>query len=107
MPRRSLFYTVILAATLAPGLVALDAQQPATNPPAANRTTSTRISGISIPDVAGVPFSATVVIESDWDLPDGSVLTRRTINLIDCHVTPCSCPRPTRPGPMNFSRILF
>ena len=40
------------------------------------------VHGISIPSVAGEPFSATVVIESELDSPDGFVELRRTIGII-------------------------
>jgi hypothetical protein len=77
MPQRSL----VLASLLAASLVAVHAQK-TKNPPPANITIISNASGIGIPDVAGLPFSATAVIENERTLRDGSVLTRRTINLI-------------------------
>jgi hypothetical protein len=82
MPRRSLLYAILLAASLIASPAALDAQQPATSPPPVNHTPSTHVNGIGIPEVAGLPFSATVVIENERLMRDGSALTRRTINLI-------------------------
>ena len=38
--------------------------------------------GVTIPDVPGLPFSATVVIEFEQQWPDGGSETFRTINLI-------------------------
>ena len=78
MPRHSLVFAAILAASL----VALHAQRTTTNLPPANITIISNGSGIGIPDVAGLPFSATMVIVNERAMPDGSVLTRRTINLI-------------------------
>jgi hypothetical protein len=42
----------------------------------------TSVNGISIPDVPGKPFSATLVLEFEGIWPDGSSEIRRTINLI-------------------------
>src|ERR1039458_7795295 len=78
MQRHSLVFAAILAASL----VALHAQRTTTNLPPANITIISNGSGIGIPDVAGLPFSATMVIVNERAMPDGSVLTRRTINLI-------------------------
>jgi hypothetical protein len=65
-------FKAILAATLyAALLLPIAAQQPAP-----------LVSGITIPDVAGVPFSATAVLEVERYWPDGSTQARRTINLI-------------------------
>jgi hypothetical protein len=49
---------------------------------AAPRGRGPAVSGVSIPDVAGKPFSATVVLEFERIWPDGSSEIRRTINLI-------------------------
>src|ERR1035438_3607514 len=78
MPQRSLVFAAILAASL----LALHAQKTTANLPPANITIISNACGIGIPDVAGLPFSATVVIENERTLRDGSVLTQRTINLI-------------------------
>ena len=40
------------------------------------------VNGISIPDIPGAPFSATLVLEIERIWPDGSSEIRRTINLI-------------------------
>jgi hypothetical protein len=77
MPQRSL----VLASLLAASLVAVHAQK-TKNPPPANITITSNYGGIGIPDVPGLPFSATVVVEIQPTLPDGSLFARRTINLI-------------------------
>ncbi len=78
MPQR----LIVLAAILAAGPVALHPQKANTNLPPANITIISNGSGIGIPDVAGLPFSATMVIVNERTMADGSVVTRRTINLI-------------------------
>jgi len=72
----------ILVFSFAIAVVGLRAQQPAPTPPPAGRTVPSRVTGISISSVAGIPFSATVVIETQRTMHDGSVQIRRTINLI-------------------------
>jgi len=73
MPRKALRFASLFAGSL----LVLPAQQ--TSPPA-ERPPS--VHGISIPSVPGLPFSATVVIESEREWPDGSAQVRRTINII-------------------------
>jgi hypothetical protein len=68
-----------LVALFAAGVLALPAQQTAQVSPQ-DRTAN--VSGITVSDIPGTPFSATVVIESERDWPDGSTQIRRTINLI-------------------------
>ena len=75
MQRTSLLYNALFSVILIAGPVCLDAQQTSTSRPAS-------VNGIGIPPVAGVPFTATVVIERDRFMDDGSVITRRTINII-------------------------
>jgi hypothetical protein len=76
MPRR----TSRVAAFFAVILLALPISQAAqeTAPPGR----STTVGGITIPDVPGKPFSATLVLEFERIWPDGSSEIRRTINLI-------------------------
>ena len=76
MPRKILQF----AALLATSLLALHAQQPSNGTPPEGRASA--VSGITIPSIAGAPFSATVVIEFQRDWPDGSTQVRRTITLI-------------------------
>jgi hypothetical protein len=76
MPRR----TLILAALCAACLLAFPAPHAAQDTSRPGRPA--QINGISIPDVPGSPFSATVVVESEQIWPDGSSEIRRTINLI-------------------------
>jgi hypothetical protein len=67
------------AALFAVSLLALPAQQPSQGIPQGQADT---VNGITIPDIPGTPFSATVVIEFQRYSPDGSTQVRRTINLI-------------------------
>jgi hypothetical protein len=73
---------LITAALLAAGIVAAPAQQAANGAPALYRNTYTHLGGVFVTPVAGVPFSATVTIENQKPLPDGSMETLHTINLI-------------------------
>jgi hypothetical protein len=72
----------LLAASLMATPAILGAQQPAVNPSPDYSKPSLRVTGIGIPAVAGLPFSATVVIENARLMLDGSFFTRRTINVI-------------------------
>jgi hypothetical protein len=76
MPRR----ICRLAAFFAVILLALPISQAAQETAPPGRTTTA--GGISIPDVPGKPFSATLVLEFERIWPDGSSEIRRTINLI-------------------------
>jgi hypothetical protein len=76
MPRKPLQFAILLAASL----LALHAQRASNSIPPQGRVAV--INGITISSIAGAPFSATVVIESQRDWPDGSTQVRRTINLI-------------------------
>ena len=75
MLRTSLQIAFALTAALLP----LHADQ-TDSTPVPSRTTL--VEGITIAPVPNAPFSATVVIELQRQLGDGSVLVRRTINLI-------------------------
>ena len=75
MPRR----TLILAALCTACLLAIPATHAAQDMTRPERPSL--INGISIPDIPGSPFSATVVLESEQIWPDGSSEIRRTINL--------------------------
>jgi hypothetical protein len=76
MLRKVLFLVFLLLACY----LALSAQ------PAAQGTApevgTTNVSGITVPDIPGAPFSATAVIQVERYWPDGSTQIRRTINLI-------------------------
>jgi hypothetical protein len=72
--------TLSLAALFAAGLLTLPARLTAQSIPLQAR--SANVNGITVPDIPGVPFSATAVIEVQRYWPDGSTQTRRTINLI-------------------------
>lgn len=76
MPREALQFAVLFAASL----LALPAQQGFQSGPPQERLPAVR--GIFIPPVPGLPFSATLVIEWERELPDGSTQVLRTINLI-------------------------
>jgi len=82
MQRTPLVYATLLAAGLMAGSAALDAQQPAAGPSPDYRKPIFRVDGIGVSSVAGLPFSATVVVGSDRIMSDGSVLTLRTVILI-------------------------
>jgi len=76
MPRR----IFRLAAFFAVILLAIPVSQAAQDAAPAGRANND--SGISLTDVPGKPFSATVVLEFERIWPDGSSEIRRTINLI-------------------------
>src|SRR5580698_6392381 len=75
MPRR-----ILLSILLISGLTAAQCQKLSERPPSEDRAPTIR--GLTIPDVANLPFSATLVMEVDRSWPDGSTEVRRTINLI-------------------------
>ena len=82
MQRMPLVCSTLLAASLIARPAAVDAQQPPGRPAPDYRRPSNPVVGIAVPVVANLPFSATVVIQNDRLMGDGSLLTRRTINLI-------------------------
>ncbi len=62
-------------------MAALPAQQTSVNPPLYNGV-QTHVDGLFVTPVAGAPFSATVLIRSEQTMPDGTTVTKTTINLI-------------------------
>jgi len=76
MPRKALQFGLLFAASL----VVLPAQEPSQGPPPPERPPA--VHGISIAPIPGLPFSATAVIESEREWPDGSPQVSRTINII-------------------------
>lgn len=78
MPMKFLLTAALLTASMA----SLQAQQADSDQPPQFRGTYTHVDGVYITPVVGAPFSATVTIESATPMPDGSVDTKRTINLI-------------------------
>lgn len=82
MPRHFFLYAALLAASLVASPAVLRAQQSGAGTPPANLAPSAHVNGIGIPTVAGLPFSATVVIEVERPMRDGSVRITRTINRI-------------------------
>jgi hypothetical protein len=78
MQRSLLLTAALLAATFAP----LQAQQADGDQPPLYRGTYTHVDGVYLTPIAGAPFSATVSIENALPMPDGSVDTQRTINMI-------------------------
>jgi hypothetical protein len=81
MPRRTLHLVTLLAASL----LVLPAQQlpPGSSPQNPEpKDREPTFKGITIPNIPGLPFSATIVLEVERYWPDGSTQTRRTINLI-------------------------
>jgi hypothetical protein len=79
MLRRAQQFAVILAASLAATLLALQAQEANISPASRNRASV--MTGINVPPVPGAPFSATLVIEDERSDFLGSQV-HRTINLI-------------------------
>lgn len=75
MPRSRLNLALALAALLL-------ALQPSPAGPAATPTPDPLLNGINVPAIAGQPFSATVVIESQRFNDDGDPYVRRTIDLV-------------------------
>jgi len=73
---------LLTAALLTAGLPALQAQQAGSNQPPLYRGASTHVDGVFITPIAGAPFTATVTIENALPMPDGSVDTKHTVNLI-------------------------
>ena len=78
MPQRVLLAAALLAATFLP----LHAQQGDNNQPPLYRGTYTHVDGVYVTPIAGVPFSATVTIEDEVSMRDGSTDTKRTVNLV-------------------------
>lgn len=75
--------TLLLTATLlASGLFALHAQQASNDANPLYRPTSIRLSTISVPPLAGIPFSATALIENRQTMPDGTIAVSRNVNVI-------------------------
>jgi len=77
--QRPLLLTAIL---LAAGMAALPVQQSETGAPPLYHNTYTHLGLVFVTPVAGAPFSATVLVESQKPLPDGTTETLHTINLI-------------------------
>jgi hypothetical protein len=77
--QRSLLLAVLLLAT---GTAALPAQQTSNDANPLYRPFSITMHTISVPPIAGVPFSATAVIKNEQLMPDGTVQTFNNINLI-------------------------
>lgn len=76
MQRKSLHRAALFAAILLAFPASMTAQDLSPGGSAAN------VTGITIPDISGAPFTATVVLEFERIWPDGSSEIRRTINLI-------------------------
>jgi len=76
--QRTLLFT---ASLLVAGMVALPAQQASDNPPLYHGT-QTHVDGVFVTPVASAPFSATVLIRSEQAMPDGTMVTKTTVNLI-------------------------
>jgi hypothetical protein len=77
--KRSLLVTAVCLAASASVLLA---QQPINEAPPVNRVIVTHLGGVSIPPVYGAPFSATVKIQNEKQLADGSTETSHNINLV-------------------------
>ena len=77
--QRSLLLAFIL---LTIGGTAATTQQATNDANPLYRAPSIHIGSISVPPIAGAPFSATALIENQQPMPDGSVVTTRDVNLI-------------------------
>jgi hypothetical protein len=73
---------LLLSTLLIAGVLVSPAQQADSEQPPSYRGTYTHVGGVFVTPVAGAPFSATVEIKSEVSLPDGSVVTKHTINQI-------------------------
>jgi hypothetical protein len=74
--------SLAIAALLAASLVLLHAQSSDSNQPPPYYGISVRIDGVHITPIADAPFSAEVLVRNEQAMPDGTVVTKRTINLI-------------------------
>jgi hypothetical protein len=78
MPIKFLLTAALLTASFAP----LQAQQADIDQPPPYRGAYIHVDGVYLTPIAGAPFSATVTVENAVPMPDGSVDTKRTINLV-------------------------
>jgi hypothetical protein len=78
--RTFLFSTILLGTVLgAPSTIS--AQQVREVPPQ-YRGPDTQVHGVFVTPIAGVPFTAKVLIESEQTLPDGTVVKKHTVDVI-------------------------
>jgi len=77
--KRTLLFAAVLIAWAAP---LAPAQQATNDANPLYRPVTIRLHTVSVPPIAGVPFSATAIIENKQLMPDGSVAVSRNINLI-------------------------
>jgi hypothetical protein len=75
-------HSLLTASLLAAGMTSVVAQQTDGNNPPLYRGTQTHVDGVFVTPVPGVPFSATVLIKTEQTMPDGTVVAKRTVNLI-------------------------
>jgi hypothetical protein len=78
MPHKFLAIATLLAASFVP----LHAQQPDSNQPPPYCGISVHIDGVHITPIADAPFSAEVMVRNEQSMPDGTVVSKHTINLI-------------------------
>lgn len=71
-----------IAALLTACATTLSAQQANKEAPPLNRIIETHYGGVSIPAVPGMPFTATVMIQNERPLGDGSTETSHNVNLV-------------------------
>ena len=72
----------VLAAVLLAGATWLAAQAGILETPPLYRGPNTEVSGVFVTPVAGIPFSATIAINSEQKLPEGTTEVKRTQALI-------------------------
>ena len=73
---------LLTASLLVAGTIALPAQHTDSNNPPLYHGTQTHVDGVFVTPVAGAPFSATVLVKTEQTMPDGTVVAKRTVNLI-------------------------
>jgi hypothetical protein len=78
MQRKLLLPAILLAA----GMTILPAQSSDRDNPPLYRGPDTHIPGVFVTPVAGAPFSATALIQSEQTMPDGTVIVKHTIDFV-------------------------
>jgi hypothetical protein len=74
--------SLLLTAAFLAAMPQAPAQQATNDANPLIRYTSIRTGTISVPPIAGMPFSATALVENKQTLPDGTIAVARNVNLI-------------------------
>ena len=75
-------FLLVIVVLLTMGRATVPAQQTSNDANPLYRNYSIHLGGITVPPIAGAPFSATALIEFRQTMPDGSVATTHNVNLI-------------------------